>query len=88
MYNLHHHGDNPGIVAEAGIYLQSGLCPLPLLQIKMLLHPLFWVEFEIDNKSFVRPASGYEVANCFRLNNDLTHSLARLDFFVYLIMKC
>ena len=76
MYNLHRPGDDRSVTAGAGVYSDTGLCPPFVASNTNAFASTFGMEFDLEGVLHVRPVSGYEVACCFRLNSDLTHSLA------------
>ena len=54
------------------------------LQILMFFGATFGIEYDLEGARYVRPASAYEVACCFRVDDDLTHSLSHPKNFVLL----
>ena len=83
-YYLHRPGDDKEVIAGAGVYSGTGLCPPFVASNTNMFGSTFGMEFELDGKLCVRPVSAYEIASCFGLGNDLTHSLAHPAFFCLL----
>ena len=83
-YYLHRPGDDKEVIAGASVYSDHGLCPPFVASNTNVFGSTFGVEFELDSKVFVRSVATYEIASCFRLGNDLTHSLAHPENFCLL----
>jgi hypothetical protein len=74
--NLHRKGDDTQVAAGAGVYDTSGLCSPFCSSNSNAFASTFGVEFAAEDTTFIRPVSAYEVACCFRLENDLTHAIS------------
>ena len=72
------------VTAGAGVYDTSGLCPPFCSANSNVFGSTFGLRFEVDDAEYIRPVSAYEVACCFRLDNNVTHTLSHPQNFCLL----
>ena len=84
IYNLHRPGDNASVTAGAGVYSLDGLCPPFSSPNSNIFASTFGIEIDIEEKSYVRPISSYEMTLAFRLDKNLTYKISQPENFLLL----
>ena len=83
--SIYRKSDDTNISAGAGVYDLDGLCPPFFPSNSNAFGSTFGIEFEGEEAGkptqFVRPFSAFEVVSCFRLEENLTHSLSHASNF-------
>ena len=83
IYKIHRSDKNIGISSGDGVYELSIHCPPFCASNSNVFASTFGVEYEVDGVTLVRPISAYEIACCFRLDNELTYAIYHSsDFFL------